>query len=105
MYSTVLFFEPSVTLRILRKVIDTRSPLTAGTQCFATSAPLPFNTRTEPTGSATRTGASKMPSSTILISLPKRIGCSDKSESVTNGRTKSWWSMCGGMQSPSEYLW
>jgi hypothetical protein len=33
---------------------------------------------------------------------PKRMACSESSESVTKGRVKSRWSMCGGMQSPSE---
>ena len=30
---------------------------------------------------------------------PNMISCSDRREMVQNGRLKSWWSMCGGMQS------
>ena len=75
---------------------------TEGTQCLATLAPLPSSTSTEPFGSGHEKGAENCPSSTMAIFSPKRIGCSDCSESVTNGRVKSWWSMCGGMQSPSE---
>ncbi len=30
---------------------------------------------------------------------PNMMACSDSSEMVQKGRLKSWWSMCGGMQS------
>jgi hypothetical protein len=42
------------------------------------------------------------PSSTMPMLAPKRIFCSERRERVTKGRVKSRWSMCGGMQSPSE---
>lgn len=93
----ILMREP-----ILRNVMETRSELTDGTQCFATFAPLPSSTRTEPTGSGHENGAVNSPSDTISMFAPKRMDCSESSESVTNGRAKSRWSMCGGMQSPSE---
>ena len=41
-----------------RKVMETRSVEQAGTQCLATSAPLPLRTSTEPLGSGRRKGAS-----------------------------------------------
>ena len=58
---------------ILRKVIDTRSVLTDGTQCFATLAPLPSRTSTEPTGRLHENGARNSPSPLMAMEAPNRI--------------------------------
>ena len=100
LYSTVFFFEPSVTLRILRKVIDTRSPLTAGTVLRDVGA---VAVQHEDRADGERHADGRVEDAVLddLDLFAEGIGCSESSESVTNGRTKSWWSMCGGMQSPS----
>ena len=60
-----------------RKVMETRSLRTAGTQCCATFAPLPSSTRTEPTGSFIEKGAENSPSSTVAILSPNRMVSSE----------------------------
>ena len=44
-------------------------------------------------------GALKQPGSRILMRSPNKMFCSLSNDMVQNGRTKSWWSMCGGMHS------
>eukprot|EP00965_Chrysotila_dentata_P227616 6196122-Pleurochrysis_carterae.AAC.2 len=82
--------------------MEMRSRRTDGTQCLHRSAPWPSSSSTEPTGSGSDVGALNSPSLTIEISRPNKMCSSDSSESVQKGREKSWWSMCGGMQSPCE---
>jgi len=38
-----------------------------------------------------------------MMFWPKRMGCSETRDTVQKGRTKSWWSTWGGMQSPLSY--
>lgn len=119
---------------------------TAGTACFATSAPLPFNTSTDlksatydalrlktytnapvkktrtlrkidttpsespqiqtayPTGNGRVRFPPKSPGPRTSRLAPNTMLHSLKRERVQKGRRKSWWSMWGGMQSPSSYM-
>ena len=56
-----------------------------------------------PTGSGRRKDSqvapTKWPALRGISLCPNMIACSDSREMVQKGRLKSWWSMCGGMQS------
>lgn len=56
---------------------------------------------TYPTGKGIDAGPENSPGATTFRLEPNKILDSVKNEIVQKGRTKSWWSMCGGMQSPS----
>lgn len=59
---------------------------------------------THPTGRGMAIDPANSPAPMTLRFDPKNILHSLRNDTVQKGRTKSWLSMCGGMQSPSSYI-
>lgn len=59
---------------------------------------------TYPTGRGIAIEPANSPAATTFKFNPKTILHSLRNETVQKGRTKSWLSICGGMQSPSSYM-
>lgn len=62
------------------------------------------NKKAYPVGNQTVAGPSNSPAAMIFRFEPKSILQFDNNDTVQKGLRKSWWSIWGGMQSPSSYI-